>query len=121
MSNVGNPANNSPTNVARVFALDPATGRILWRAKQFAGMIFAPVGAVPGVAFVGTDQGTLAALDAQTGAQLWTQQAPAKTACGPSIVDGRVLWGYGFTLFGGPGEGGDGGEPPDAGVAEHQR
>ena len=33
-------------------------------------------------------------------------KAPDRTGCGPSIVDGRVLWGYGFTLFEGPGEGG---------------
>ena len=106
MSNVGDPATNSPTNVARAFALDPATGAVLWQAEDFAGKIFAPVGAVPGVAFVGTDTGLLAALDTQTGARLWTYQAPDRTGCGPSIVDGRVLWGYGFILFGPAGEGG---------------
>jgi outer membrane protein assembly factor BamB len=68
--------------------------------------MFAPVGAVHGLAFVGTDTGLLAALDTRTGARSWTYQAPDKTACGPSIVDGRVLWGYGFTLFSGPGKGG---------------
>ena len=36
-SNVGDPATNAPTNVAKVFALDPATGAILWTAEQFAG------------------------------------------------------------------------------------
>ena len=81
----------------KVFALDPATGEVLWEAEDFAGKIFAPVSAVPGVAFVGTDTGLLAALDTQTGRRLWTHQAPARTGCGPSIVDGRVLWGYGFT------------------------
>jgi polyvinyl alcohol dehydrogenase (cytochrome) len=106
VSNVGNPATNFPTNVARVFALDPDTGAILWVAQDFPGKIFAPVGAVRGVAFVGTDTGVLAALDTRTGARLWTHTAPARTGCGPSIVNGRVLWGYGFTLFGGPGEGG---------------
>jgi polyvinyl alcohol dehydrogenase (cytochrome) len=105
VSNVGNPATNSPTNAAKVFALDPASGKTRWTA-DFAGKIFAPVGAVPGVAFVGTDTGILAALDTRTGKQLWTANAPDKTGCGPSIVDGRVLWGYGFTLFQGPGQGG---------------
>ncbi len=65
VSNVGDPATNAPTNVAQAFALDPATGEVLWQAEDFAGMIFAPVGAVPGVAFVGTDTGLLAALDTQ--------------------------------------------------------
>jgi polyvinyl alcohol dehydrogenase (cytochrome) len=68
--------------------------------------MFAPVAAVPGVVFVGTNMGSLAALDARTGARLWSHEAPDKTGCGPSIVDGRVLWGYGFQLFGGPGKGG---------------
>lgn len=106
VSNVGDPATNAPTNKAVVFALDPGSGAILWRSEQFEGLIFAPVGAVPGIAFVGTDGGTLAALDTDTGGRLWSYDAPARTGCGPSIVDGRVLWGYGFTLFEGPGEGG---------------
>ena len=106
VSNVGDPATNTATNVARVFALDPASGDIVWEAEDFPGKIFAPVGAVPGVAFVGTDAGTLAALDTRTGKKLWSHAAPARTGCGPSIVNGRVLWGYGFTLFSGPGDGG---------------
>jgi polyvinyl alcohol dehydrogenase (cytochrome) len=102
----GDPATNAPTNVAEVFALDPGSGAILWQAEDFPGLIFAPVGAVPGVAFVGTAAGTFAALDTRTGARLWTHDAPARTGCGPSIANGRVLWGYGFTLFSGPGDGG---------------
>jgi PQQ-like domain len=105
-SNVGDPATNAPTNVTKVFALDPATGKILWTAKPFPGKVFAPVSAVPGVAFVATDQGTMAALATATGRRLWTYTAAAKSASGPSIVDGRVLWGYGFILFGSPGPGG---------------
>jgi polyvinyl alcohol dehydrogenase (cytochrome) len=105
VSNVGDP-NNAPTNVAKAFAIDPATGRVLWEAAPFEGQIYAPVAAVPGVAFVGTTTGLLAALDTGTGARLWTYQAPDKTGCGPSIVNGRVLWGYGFFLFGPSGDGG---------------
>lgn len=106
VSNVGNPTNNAPTNKAKVIALDPASGEIAWESEELDGMIFAPVGAVPGVAFVGTDQGRLLALDTRSGEELWSHEAPARTGCGPSIVDGRVLWGYGFTLFEGPGDGG---------------
>ena len=106
VSNVGNPQTNSPTNVAKVFALDPASGKIRWQAEDFPGKIFGPVGAVHGVAFVGTDSSMLAALDTRTGAKLWSTNAPDKTGCGPSIVDGRVLWGYGFNLFMGSGQGG---------------
>ena len=105
-SNVGDAATNAPTNVSHVFGLDPATGEKRWTSERFEGMIFAPVGAVPGVAFCGTDQGRLLALDTVDGSTVWSMDAPAKTACGPSIVDGRVVWGYGFMLFGGPGPGG---------------
>jgi polyvinyl alcohol dehydrogenase (cytochrome) len=105
-SNVGDPNTNSPTEVTKVFALEPATGETRWTSEDLPGKIFAPVGAVPGLAFVGTDRGGLIAFDTATGEQLWTFDAPAKTACGPSIVDGRVLWGYGFILFGDPGAGG---------------
>lgn len=105
-SNIGDPATNAPTKVASVFALDPASGALVWKAADFTGNIFAPVSAVRGVAFVGTDAGTLAALDTRTGGRLWSHAAPAKTACGPSVVNGRVLWGYGFTLFAGAGDGG---------------
>ena len=104
-SNVGDPTSNSTTNVSKVFALDPATGHILWSAN-FGGNVFAPIGAVPGLAFVGTDTGTMTALDTSTGRVLWSFRAPDKVGGGPSVVDGRVLWGYGFTLFKGPGKGG---------------
>jgi polyvinyl alcohol dehydrogenase (cytochrome) len=105
-SNVGDAKTNAPTNVSKVFALDPATGTIEWTSQPFDGKVFAPVSAVPGVAFVGTDSGTMAALDTGSGQKLWTFTAPNKTGCGPSIVDGRVLWGYGFFLFTPGGDGG---------------
>jgi polyvinyl alcohol dehydrogenase (cytochrome) len=105
-SNIGGRKTNAPTNASKVFALDPASGDIKWTSAVFAGKIFAPISAVPGVAFVGTDAGTLTALATATGKEIWTFHAPDKTGCGPSIVDGRVIWGYGFTLFGGSGNGG---------------
>jgi len=104
-SNVGDPKTSAPTDVTKVFALDPATGKAIWTAS-FPGKMFAPVSAVPGVAFVATDKATMAALDTRTGKKLWTFTAPGQVACGPSIVDGRVLWGYGFVLFQGSSPGG---------------
>jgi len=105
-SNVGDAKTNFPTEVTKVFGLDPATGAVRWTGQPLAGKVFAPVSAVPGVAFVATDRGQLVALAARTGKRLWSATAPARVACGPSIVDGRVLWGYGFILFGPAGKGG---------------
>jgi polyvinyl alcohol dehydrogenase (cytochrome) len=101
VSNIG----NARVPASKAVALDPASGALRW-TSDFEGSIFAPVGAVSGVAFVGTSTGVLAALDTRTGARLWTYVAPDKTGCGPSIVDGRVLWGYGFAFFGAVGQGG---------------
>ncbi len=102
---IGDAKSNTPTDKSKVFALDPATGKVEW-AKNLDGKVFAPVSAVPGVAFVGDDKSQLLALDTKTGKTLWSYTAPNQVAAGPSIVDGRLLWGYGFVLFGGPGDGG---------------
>lgn len=104
-SNVGNPENNSPTNASKVAALDPATGDIVWE-RDLEGTVYAPVSAIPGVAFVGTGTGALLALDTVTGRELWSSQAPSQVGSGPSISDGDLLWGYGYNLFEGPGDGG---------------
>lgn len=104
-SNVGDPASNATTNTSVVDALNPATGHVSW-TRHFTGNVFGPVSAVTGLAFVGTDKGTMTALDVSNGKTLWSYRAPDKVGGGASIVDGRVLWGYGFTLFSGPGQGG---------------
>ena len=104
-SNVGDPATNAPLNTVTVSALDAASGEVLWDT-DYDGMVFAPVSTVPGVAFVATTDGLLLALDSATGEELWRHEAPNSVGAGPSIVDGNVLWGYGYALFAGPGEGG---------------
>ena len=105
-SNNGGFSLTAPNTVARAYALDPATGKVLWRAQPLPQKIFGPVSAVPGVAFVGTTAGTYVALDTRTGAQLWSYRAPGMIGGGPSIVDGRLFWGYGFQFFTGGGDGG---------------
>ena len=95
--------------ISQVFAFD-----LIVQARGAASPIFSSFTdedadkalAVPGVAFCGTDEGKMFALDTSDGKTIWSMDAPDKTACGPSIVDGRVLWGYGFIMFGGPGPGG---------------
>lgn len=104
-SNVGDPSNNAPTNASKVAALDPASGDIVWEL-DLEGTVYAPVSAIPGVAFVGTSTGALLALDAATGDERWRFQAPTQIGAGPSVSDGDLLWGYGYNLFEGPGDGG---------------
>jgi polyvinyl alcohol dehydrogenase (cytochrome) len=104
-SNVGNPETNTPTNATRIFALDAGSGEILWET-ELEGSIYAPVSAVPGLAFVGTTEGALLAVDAETGEERWRHEVPGPVGAGPTVIDGNVLWGYGYTLFGPPGEGG---------------
>ena len=104
-SNIGDPTSNATTNTSVVEALNSATGHVEW-ARHFAGNVFGPISAVIGVAFVGTDKGTMTALDVFNGKTLWSYGAPGKVGGGASIVRGRVLWGYGFTLFSGSGQGG---------------
>jgi polyvinyl alcohol dehydrogenase (cytochrome) len=104
-SNVGDAATNAPTNRSMVVALDPGNGRRLW-SKAFPGNIFAPVTGVRGLAFIATDAGRYYALSTTSGAQEWTYAPPSQVGGGASIVGGYVIWGYGFTLFKGPGQGG---------------
>lgn len=104
-SNVGNPENNAPTNASKVAALDPADGAVVWE-RDLEGTVYAPVSAIPGVAFVSTGLGDLLALDTGSGDVLWEFRAPAPVGSGPSIAGDHLLWGYGYTLFGPPGEGG---------------
>jgi polyvinyl alcohol dehydrogenase (cytochrome) len=104
-SNVGNAENNAPGSTAEVFGLDPATGDQQW-AVEVEGTVFAPVSAVPGVAFVGTTTNRMLALDTATGDELWRLEVPNQVGSGPAVHEGTVLWGYGFALFEGPGEGG---------------
>ena len=61
---------------------------------------------VHGLAFVGTDAGRDYAVRTTSGTQAWSYQPPAQVGGGAAIVGPYVLWGYGFTLFKGPGQGG---------------
>ncbi len=105
-SNIGDPVSNGPTGNAKVIALDLGDGHLLWEVT-LAGAIYAPVTATPGLVYAATTGGTMVVLDAASGRQLWSHTAPDQVGSGPSVVDGTVYWGYGFSLFGtGGGNGG---------------
>lgn len=104
-ANVGSRTAKETTNACKVVALDPDTGSVEW-VDRFSGNIYGPITGSSGVVFVGTTADRYYALDAQTGHILWQSSAPAQVGGGGSIVGNRVFWGYGFTLFSGPGQGG---------------
>lgn len=87
---------------AVLFALDPATGDIVWE-RQLPGIVMAPITVANGVGFVGAGR-YLEAFDTSTGALLFKHEAEATIAAAPTISHGRVALGVGLNwLFGMPG------------------
>jgi polyvinyl alcohol dehydrogenase (cytochrome) len=86
-------------------ALDPATGDVLWQVADPAmskplagGSVNAPVTVVNGVMFGGSmdANGTMFALDATSGQELWHFESGGTVYGGPAIVGGVVYWGSGY-------------------------
>jgi polyvinyl alcohol dehydrogenase (cytochrome) len=90
-------------------ALDPATGKILWRVADPNGAItIGPVTVSNGSVFVSSMAGragapTMLALNAENGQTLWSYAAGSSVNAGPAIVDGVVYWGSGYAHLGIPG------------------
>jgi polyvinyl alcohol dehydrogenase (cytochrome) len=82
-------------------ALSPATGRILWQTCDPAGAIdTAPVSVADGVVYAGSLARTgtnMYALNAATGAIVWSFASGGSVAAGPAIVAGSVYWGSGYS------------------------
>lgn len=105
-SNVGDAATNSPTGAAKVLALSRDGGAIVWET-EVEGAIYAPISVSPGVVYAATVAGTMYAFAADDGEQLWSFTAEDQVGGGATVVDGTVLWGWGFALFSsGSGKGG---------------
>ncbi len=88
-------------------ALDRKTGAVLWTTKDpYGSRAEAAVSAANGVVFgcnLAAGMGTMYALNARTGAPLWSYNSGGPCNAGPSIVDGMVFWGSGtFTTGFGP-------------------
>jgi polyvinyl alcohol dehydrogenase (cytochrome) len=83
--------NEDPAVMGAVSALDPNTGKLLWRST-FAGPVVAPVSFANGVVFAvgGT---TVAAFDAETGTVLWSFEMDAPGFGGIAIARGRAYVG----------------------------
>jgi polyvinyl alcohol dehydrogenase (cytochrome) len=104
-------AGNGPMTTSGAWtALDPATGAFVWQvpdpalAKPLSGAsVNGPVAVVNGVMFGGSMDmdGTMFALDAATGDELWRFQSGGTVYGGPAVSNGVVYWGSGY-----PGQGG---------------
>jgi polyvinyl alcohol dehydrogenase (cytochrome) len=100
-------------------ALDPARGRILWQTADpqsesvpgFSGVgvwDLGPVSVANGVAYVSSMAKTgnaMYALDAATGKILWGFNSGSSVNAAPSIVDGSLFWGSGYSRSGVEGSG----------------
>ena len=90
-------------------ALDAATGEILWQtATPNTGWpTLSAVTLANGVVFGGSMSGattanTMFALDAQTGAILYSFDSGGSVGSGASVVNGTVYWGSGYQVLGPP-------------------
>ena len=86
-------------------ALDPASGNVIWQIADPAlstplsgGSVNGPVAVVNGIMFGGSMDmnGTMFALNTDTGDVLWQFQSGGTVYGGPAIVDGVVYWGTGY-------------------------
>ena len=87
-------------------ALDPATGKILWQVKDPNGSVdLGPVTVVNGVVYAPSMGGagglpTMLALDASSGATLWSYAPGSSVIAGATVAEDAVLWGSGYSHLG---------------------
>ncbi len=72
-------------------AIDAATGGILWEHKLPKGMNFGGATVVNDLVFTSTADGTVYALDRETGAEVWTYQAGGAINGWPAVVGDTIL------------------------------
>jgi polyvinyl alcohol dehydrogenase (cytochrome) len=84
-------------------ALNAATGQIVWQTPDplQGAQDLAPVTTANGVVFGCSidSQGHMYAMDASTGAVLWTFVSGGSCNAGAAVVDGTVYWGSGYSNF----------------------
>jgi polyvinyl alcohol dehydrogenase (cytochrome) len=90
-------ASNQAGSAGTVFALDAATGSILWQ-ESFGPPIVGSMALANGVLYRGTFSpapGTVMAIDAADGTVLWDDEVGGRLGGGFSVVDGSLYVGYG--------------------------
>jgi polyvinyl alcohol dehydrogenase (cytochrome) len=103
----GIPYPNSSLGTAGSWAaLDPATGHIIWQKADPNGSIdLGPVTVANGVVYApsmakGATDNNMFALNAATGATLWSFAAGGSVIAGASIANDTVYWGSGYSNLG---------------------
>jgi polyvinyl alcohol dehydrogenase (cytochrome) len=96
---LANPAD--PSHQSTTFALDAATGAVLWQ-RPMAGATFGAMAVANGVVYQPTVPGVLHALDAADGDVLWTAEPGGDLGAGVSVVSGHVLAPHGFWFLTAP-------------------
>jgi len=90
-------------------AMDPVSGRVVWRTRTERPLVGGVLVTAGGLVFAGTLSGRLAAWDARTGERLWSGETEAGCASGPVTyeVQGRqfVAVACGGHFLGGTGTG----------------
>jgi len=81
-------------------AMNASTGKLIWQTPD--PLKQGDKGALTvanGILYGGSNSGHLYALNANTGAVLWSYTTSSAVSCGPSVVDGDVYWGGGGGTF----------------------
>ena len=88
-------------------ALDPSTGKVVWQVADPNGAVdLGPLTVANGVVFApsaagGASDPNMLALNAATGATMWSYAAGGTVVAGASIAGNTVYWGSGYSHFGG--------------------
>jgi polyvinyl alcohol dehydrogenase (cytochrome) len=88
-------------------ALNAKTGKVLWQTPEptQGTEAISSMSTANGVVYVGSeaDAGQMYALDAASGTVLWSYASGGSVLGAPSIVDGVLYWGSGYSRLGGRG------------------
>jgi polyvinyl alcohol dehydrogenase (cytochrome) len=100
------PDGKQTTNGGLWAALDAATGKVLWEIPASGtqpgqpGVVaeaFGQMTAANGVVYAASFAGDMVAIEGTTGKILWKFSSGVSVICGPSVVNGTVYWGAGYT------------------------
>ena len=90
-------SNERSTGDGTLFALDPATGSVLWQ-QPLASWVWAPITIANQVAFVATSD-QMRAYDVANGEELFAFPSEGTITSGAAVADGRVYFGSGMAYI----------------------